>query len=157
MASSGLLFLRWNYLIFYILLASLPILAEIFYTYYFKLVLSDAAQVQSPWGRNFPPVYGIDLIYLYFPPSFHLTVDCQLSKPGDRSNFNINKTCWKCCYNNDRRTGQKQPTVRWNGGGRYINSNWNLPIGAKTWYLKVLIKIASGNASFTIMSCKWNK
>ena len=32
-------------------------------------------------------------------------------KPGDRNNFNTHKTCWKCCYNNVRPTGQKQPTI----------------------------------------------
>ena len=31
-----------------------------------------------------------------------------MPKPGDRSNFNTHKTCWKCCYNNERPTGQKQ-------------------------------------------------
>ena len=25
-------------------------------------------------------------------------------------------SCWKCCYNNERPTGQKQPTVRWKYG-----------------------------------------
>ena len=36
------------------------------------------------------------------------TVNCQLPKPGDRSNFNTHKTSWKCCNNNERPTGQKQ-------------------------------------------------
>ena len=34
--------------------------------------------------------------------------NCLLPKPGDRSNFNTHKTCWKCCINNERLTGQKQ-------------------------------------------------
>ena len=79
----------------------------------------------------FAPMGGfqLELIYLYFPPSFHLRVvvsalyasrcynnifnrSCgcwrsQLPKPGDRSKFNTPKTCWKC-YNNERPTGQKQ-------------------------------------------------
>ena len=49
--------------------------------------------------------FQLELIYLYFPPSFHQTVvvsvlscpdlnsNCQLPKPGDRSNFNTHKTC----------------------------------------------------------------
>ena len=47
--------------------------------------------------------------YRVFPPfgRFQLEI-CQLPKPGDRSNFNTHKTCWKCCYNNERPTGQKQ-------------------------------------------------
>ena len=32
----------------------------------------------------------------------------MLPKPGDTSNFNTHKTCWKCCINNERPTGQKQ-------------------------------------------------
>ena len=43
---------------------------------------------------------------------------CQLPKSGDRSNFNTHKTCWKCSYNNERPTGQKQPTIRWKDGGK---------------------------------------
>ena len=78
----------------------------------------------------------LELIYLYFSPSLHQKVVvsvlkvfrcynniinrscgccyfcllhfCLLPKPGDRSNFNTHKTCWKCCYNNERPTGQKQ-------------------------------------------------
>ena len=30
-----------------------------------------------------------------------------MPKPGDRSNFNTQKTCWKC-YNNERPIEQKQ-------------------------------------------------
>ena len=30
-----------------------------------------------------------------------------INKPGDRSNFNVHKTCWKC-YNNEITIGQKQ-------------------------------------------------
>ena len=36
----------------------------------------------------------------------------------DRSNFYTHKTCRKYCYNNERPTGQKQPTVRWKDGGK---------------------------------------
>ena len=57
--------------------------------------------VFAPMGR-----FQLELIYLYFPPSFHqfflscmpfvvittLSI-CQLPKPGDRSNFNAYKTC----------------------------------------------------------------
>ena len=36
-------------------------------------------------------------------------VNCQLPKPGDRSNFSTHKTCWWWCYNNEKKsTGQKQ-------------------------------------------------
>ena len=41
----------------------------------------------------------LELIYLYFLPSFHLIYVCfcpvglSLLGPGDTSNFNINKTC----------------------------------------------------------------
>ena len=43
---------------------------------------------------------------------------CLLTWAVDRSNFNIHKTCWKCCYNNEGPTGQKQSTVRWKEGGK---------------------------------------
>ena len=36
-----------------------------------------------------------------------LNSNCQLHKPGDRSNFNTHKTRWKC-INKERPTGQKQ-------------------------------------------------
>ena len=32
--------------------------------------------------------------------------------------FNTHKTCWKCCYNNESPTRQKQPSVRWKDGGK---------------------------------------
>ena len=35
-----------------------------------------------------------------------LNSNCQLPKPGDRSN--THKTCWKCCINTERPTGQKK-------------------------------------------------
>ena len=78
------------------------------------------------------------LFYLYFPPSFHLTVVCfcpvglslliqhfqqvlrvlkLLLSPGLGS-FNTHKTCRKCCINNERPTGQKHTTVRWNDDGK---------------------------------------
>ena len=37
-----------------------------------------------------------------------LNSNCQRPKPGDRSNFNTHKTCWKYFINNERPTGQKQ-------------------------------------------------
>ena len=43
--------------------------------------------------------------------------NCQLPKPGDRSNFNIHKICLKCCYSNERPTGQKHTYIRWDDGG----------------------------------------
>ena len=65
----------------------------------------------------------LELIYYftYFPPSSHLTLVCffrcyynifngswsffcELPKSGDRRNI---KTRWKCCINNERRTGNK--------------------------------------------------
>ena len=66
--------------------------------------------VFAPMGR-----FQLELIFLYFPLSFHLTVGCFCPVV---SNFNTHKTCWKCCYNNKRPTGQKQPTVRWKDGGK---------------------------------------
>ena len=44
--------------------------------------------------------FQLELIYLYSPPSFHLTVGCF------------------CPDNNERHTGRKQPTVRWKDGGK---------------------------------------
>ena len=55
--------------------------------------------VFAPVGR-----FQLELIYLYFPLSFHLTVVVYVTF---RSNFNTHKTCWKC-INNKRPTGQKQ-------------------------------------------------
>ena len=44
--------------------------------------------------------------------SSDLNSNCQLSKPGDRRNF---KTCWKF-INNERPTGKKHTSVRWDDG-----------------------------------------
>ena len=41
--------------------------------------------------------------------------------------------------------------IRWDDGGkkRLINSNWDLPIGAKTWYLKVFMRQSQNFNSFS--------
>ena len=79
------------------------------------LILSSHLRQGLP--KSFFPV-GLPVKILKELLPSDLNSNCQLPKPGDKCNFNTHKTCWKCCYNNERPTGQKQPTVRWKVGGK---------------------------------------
>ena len=56
--------------------------------------------------------------YMSLSKLFEYSDMTSTAKPGDRSNFNAHKTCWKYSNNNERPTGQKKPTVWWKEGGK---------------------------------------
>ena len=55
-----------------------------------------------------------------------------VTKPRDRSNFNTHNTCWKCCINNDRPTGQKQQIF----DGKTVKNKGKLILMDKKYYIK---------------------
>ena len=99
--------------------------------YFFKVTRTICVwHVKDIWVIKSNMQYLLGLIYFnYFSPSSHLTLvflSCrpfvvnttfsrglEVSGIGDRRNF---KTCWKCCINNERPTGKKHTSVRWDDG-----------------------------------------
>ena len=80
-----------------------------------KLFLSPAL---GSWQLEFKSLIIVIVGFFKFQIISDLNSNRQLPKPGDRSDFNTHKTCWKCCYSKKRPTGQKHKYTSWDDGGK---------------------------------------
>jgi hypothetical protein len=73
--------------------------------YLYMVINTFKYHVFAPMGR-----FQLELIYLHSPPSFYPTVVVSVLYSFRYYNniFNRPYGCWKCFYNNERPTGQKQ-------------------------------------------------